>query len=257
MKTVIMFCGKKSSGKNMLTNFLHGYVLKSLDKIQDFDIIENTGQLLVSAKDEEDKVAQYALNSDSVDETYESWAFQNVWPFIKQYANAYSLKMIAHNIFNIPKENLWGDNEAKSKKIDHLLWENMPISKNEDSLELTESGPMTAREFIQYYGSEVCRSIDPDCWIRDVYNRIKSFDSSLSVVSDGRFVNEVEYLKQKSDINLVSIYLTRTQHSDGHISENSISRENCDYVIDNQNLTIANSCVEVIEVLKNRGLIEC
>ncbi len=247
-----MLCGKRSSGKNMLTNFLHGYVLKSLGKIKDFDIVVDSGHLLVTQEDD----SQVIVDVASLDQDFELWAMQNMWPFVKQYAHAYSLKLICNKLFKIPMENLYGSDQDRKKKIDHLLWENMPISQSEDSLELSNSGPMQAREFMQYFGSEIMREIYPDVWVDDTINRIKSYGSALSIVSDARFSNEVNKLKSDKDLNVISIYLTRSPHKDSHISENGINAKECDAVLDNKNMSVTESCVGIIEILKEKGLIE-
>lgn len=247
-----MLCGKRSSGKNMLTNFLHGYVLKALGKVKDIDVVVDTGNLLVTQEDN----SQVLVDVASLDQEFELWAMQNMWPFVKQYANAYSLKLICNNLFKIPMDSLYGSDEARKSKMDHILWENMPISQSEDTLELDKSGPMQAREFMQYFGSEVMRGIYPDVWVDDTINRIKSYGSALSIISDARFVNEVDKVKNDKDLNAISIYLTRGPHKDSHVSENSISAKDCDAVLDNANMDVTQSCIGIIDILREKGLVE-
>ena len=51
---------------------------------------------------------------------------------------------------------------------------------------------MTAREFLQTFGTEVCRKIYNDCWVDSCFRRIISEQPGIAVITDARFPNEIE-----------------------------------------------------------------
>lgn len=270
MTKILCFVGKKSSGKNTLCNFLHGYQLKALNKIDDFNIGED-GKLSVFATNDDDKKVQAYIDPSDASLEYAEWASYNVWPFIKSYSFAEPLKRICIDLFNIPEECLYGTDEQKNTIIDHLLWENMPgvitTEKPQTTKKVTGKlgeyyeatlnglvyhapGPMTAREFMQFFGTEIMRKIWGPVWSKRCIENIEYDSSSLAIITDGRFSNELEAVHNAGG---KTIYLTRSPYKDGHASENGCSPEECSAIIDNANLTPIETFKEVIKLLNDWG----
>ena len=128
MTNIIALCGKKGSGKNTLCNFLHGYQLKSLNMINEFYLEGNNLIVNMTVQDQngEESKEDVLLDITRTDLNFGEWAAYNMWPFIKHYAFASSLKEIAEKMFNIPRECLYGTDDQKNRVMPHLLWENMP-----------------------------------------------------------------------------------------------------------------------------------
>jgi hypothetical protein len=112
-------------------------------------------------------------------------------------------------------------------------------------------GPMTAREFMQFFGTEIMRKIYSPVWTERTIKNIKTENPQIAIVSDCRFKNEAEALKKEK---AKLIYLTRSTSSDKHTSENGFEDfNNFDAVIDNQNMTIEESQQELMRIIDSWG----
>lgn len=273
MQNIIALCGKKGSGKNTLCNFLHGYQLKSIGIINDFSLTEK-GDLVINAKTLDENMQE--INADMLidvtrtDLEFAEWAAFNVWPFIKHYAFASSLKEIAEKLFDIPRECLHGTDKQKNQIIPHLFWENMPgvvtseIVKLGGLLEqytdiglvvIDRYGPMTAREFMQFFGTEIMRKMYDNIWINRTIKDIETEGPQIAVISDCRFKNEAVALKQ---IGAKLVYLDRSiSNSDAHASENGFGDfDDFDLKIENSKLSVLDTCKALLAGIESWGWIE-
>lgn len=277
MSNIIAFCGKRGSGKNTCSNFLHGYQMKCYGIVEDFGILNDTGALVVTTKTL-DENGNEGTTTGEIDVTrddmeFADWAVYNMWPFIKNYSFAKELKDICAGLFNIPRECLYGTDEQKNQIQEHLLWENMPgvmtpemsvygqdyAGKHSDAgfeeacywMYKHKSGPMTVREFMQFFGTDIMRKIYGPIWTNRTIKNIKTENPQLAIISDCRFKNEAQALKQEK---AKLIRLTRSTASDKHSSENAFENfDNFDAVIDNQNMTIEETQRELIKVIDSWG----
>lgn len=275
MQNIIALCGKKGSGKNTLCNFLHGYQLKSLGIINNFSLTEK-GDLIINTKTLDENMqevdADILIDITRTDLEFGEWAAFNVWPFIKHYAFASSLKEIAEKLFDIPRECLHGTDEQKNQIQQHLLWENMPgvitdkkffyflteqhkISLESKGLIYHEPGPMTAREFMQFLGTEVMRKMYDNIWINRTIKDIETEGPQIAVISDCRFKNEAVALKQ---IGAKLVYLDRSiSKSDNHSSENGFDDfTDFDLKIENSKLSVLDTCKALLAGIESWGWIE-
>ncbi|MAR66621.1 MAG: hypothetical protein CL833_05145, partial [Crocinitomicaceae bacterium] len=160
---IIALCGKKQSGKDTLSNFLHGHEMKRHDVVKDFSINE-FGNLVINYVEfdeqgkEKEGVAVFDLNQQTED--FANYANRFIWPLIKGYNFADALKEICMNLFGLSYEQCYGPDSWKNSPTKHR-WENMPgvITCSEvwgslcpdgepDGLMYHAAGPMTAREFM-------------------------------------------------------------------------------------------------------------
>lgn len=224
---LIGIAGKKQSGKNTVANILHGIILKEQGMISEYTISPD-GQLLIKT----DEISEWAeFDITRKDNEFVSYAERAMYPYVKLYSFADSLKTICIDLFNIPFENVYGTNEQKNEKIDHLKWCNMPTWR---SSKLVDS--MTAREFMQYFGTDIMRKMWEPVWCQNTVNRITEEQSELAIVADVRFPNEVDVIK---DAGGIVIKLNRNLFKDEHSSETQLDKKNYkqknfDYVIENQ-----------------------
>lgn len=248
MTQILAFSGKKQSGKNTLCNFIHGYQLKSYNLIDGFEIAD-TGQLIIetSLREETGKISKTkgSIDVTRIDIEFAVWAMDNIWPFVKHYAFATALKEMSIGLFNLPKECIYGTDEQKNQPIAHK-WEDMPTKVK------GKSGEMTGREFMQYFGTEICRKIYPDIWTDRLIKDIDAEDPNLAVISDARFENEILAV-QKAGGKVIR--LTRSvAGEDSHSSELALDNYGgFDAVLDNQNLSIEESCHKLLEILDGWG----
>jgi hypothetical protein len=98
--------------------------------------------------------------------------------------------------------------------------------------------PDRTREILQKLGTEVCRHIDPDVWVKYLVKKIKALPAcSRIVVSDCRYINELNGIQELGGICWRT---KRNVATDGHISENAlddIPDTYFDTVIDNREWT--------------------
>jgi len=249
MAKILAFSGKKQAGKNTLCNFLHGYYLKSFGIINGFEITEE-GELVVDTvvrnENGEEKPGKGIIDVTRIDIDFAMWAMDNVWPFVKHYAFAAYLKEILVGLFNVPKEIVYGTDEQKNTPTQYK-WEDMPTKVK------GKSGFMTGRELMQYFGTEICRKIYPNIWTDKAIKDIVNEESFLAIISDARFENEIKAVQGAGG---KVIRLTRGVDGDSHASETELNEFNeYDAVIDNQNMTIEESCVKLLEILDGWGWI--
>ena len=244
---IVGIAGKKQSGKNTVANILNGIVLKKHEMVNDYKISED-GRLLVTT-DEFDDLREFDITRK--DFQFVEYAERSLYPYVKLYSFADALKAICIDLFNIPFENVYGTNEQKNKKISHLRWKNMPgvhpyitgesLVANGVEYPVHNRGSdsqwcMTAREFMQYFGTDVMRKIWEPIWCQNTVNRIVTEQSQLAIIADVRFPNEVDIIK---DAGGIVIKLNRDLFKDEHASETQLDaenydQENFDYVIENQ-----------------------
>lgn len=232
MTKILGIAGKKSAGKNTMANIVHGIVLKENKMIKDYNIDEG-GKLFVLTSNSDGEEGWGEFDITRKDTEFASWAEWNMWPEVKIYSFADSLKSICIRLFNIPPECVYGTDEQKNQIQEHLLWENMPgilpfkmnIGNDLSCLypKYHEAGPMTAREFMQFFGTEIMRKMYSNIWINDTINRIKSESSKLAIIADVRFPNEIDAILNNGG---KVVKLNRSIHKDGHSSE--ISLDNLD-----------------------------
>jgi hypothetical protein len=277
MIQIIAFSGKKQSGKSTIVNFLHGYEMKRHGFIKDFKI-SSDGQLIVNAlyKNENDQEFEslgiFDLNQDTP--SFVNYATSTFWPFIKGYNFADPLKRFCMAFFGLTKEQCYGTEKQKNS-LTPYLWENMPgvitnpiklssqggrssIGRKYEelvkSLTCHAAGPMTAREFMQFVGTDMCRKIKDTIWVDLCINQIKKESPEVALIGDCRFENEIDVVH---DNDGKVIYLTRNFESgDSHLSENADRFiDKYDLVLDNSKLNIDEQCQAVLEQLYSWGIL--
>jgi hypothetical protein len=175
---------------------------------------------------------------------FAGWAAYNMWPFIKHYAFASTLKELAIGLFGLTKEQCYGT-DAQKNTLTWMRWENMPGYDGE------KEGRMSSREFLQYFGTDVCRSIYSEIWTDRTISDISREEPLIAVISDCRFPNEVKAVKQAGG---KIIHLTRNPYKDTHTSETALKDfDDYDAVIDTENLSIHEACKELMNILEEWG----
>tara|TARA_R110002167_G_scaffold70964_1_gene200411 strand:- start:11223 stop:12131 length:909 start_codon:yes stop_codon:yes gene_type:complete len=240
---IIGFAGAKQAGKTTCANFLHGCQLKSHGIVKDFSVLED-GNLVVETEVVDpqgvETFGSSVLDVSRNDLEFTEWALFSMWPFVKKYSFADTLKQIATELFKIPRECVYGTNEQKNQLQEHLLWENMPGVVTDDNADIFSDvaeasllpdeypsdysklthhkpGPMTAREFLQFLGTDIMRKMYEPIWVERVIADIQSEKPLLAVVDDVRFLNEIEAIQ---NVGGKVIGLGRQPFESSHSSEN-------------------------------------
>ena len=269
MTRILAFAGTKQAGKTTAANFIHGYQLRANNIVKNFSILEN-GKLTVATvvKDQHGNESDsdgVILDIHRNDAEFAEWASYNMWPYVKIYSFASTLKEMSIALFDLKREGVFGNNTQKNSTTNYR-WEDMPgVVTDENALKSTviqrllksgnlvyhEPGKITHREFLQWFGTKICRKIHDDIWLDNALQHIASEEPLIAVIDDCRFCNEA---KAVQTVGGKVIYLTRNPFEDNDISENEIKEyKNFDYVIDNSNMTIHEQNMEIMKALESWG----
>ena len=244
---ILGISGRKQSGKNTTANILHGIILKELENVEDWTLGDN-GQLMINT---DGGWGEFDITRR--DSSFTEYSEHNMWPYVKLYSFADELKRICVDLFNIPSECVWGTDEQKNQLQDHLLWENMPKAINSSLMKKMmpidskkswnwKEGPMTAREFMQFFGTDVMRKMYEPVWVRSCLEKIQKEQSELAIIADVRFPDEAKAIEEAGG-NLVR--LARQVTEDNHSSEIALDDYPFTYHIDNKDNSIDSLLVKV------------
>ena len=232
---IIGISGKKQAGKNTAANYFHGLVLRNRGMVEDFNI-DSTGGLVI--KTDVDGDEEYgSLDVTRKDSSFVEYAHHNMWPYIKLYSFADGLKLLCMEFFGLTHEQVYGTDDQKNTET-KIEWANTPTWKN-GGLLFAPRDNMTARELLQYFGTDIMRRMYNNVWVDYAIKNILREKSNISVIADVRFPNEVEAIKSAGG---KVIRLTREFAQDSHSSENALDKENYDwsnfdYVVNNTDMT--------------------
>jgi hypothetical protein len=238
---IIGISGRKQSGKNTCANYITGHILQAKDMVQEFNI-NSEGKLEIKTNDSNGNVGWGIFDILRKDDIFVNYAERELWPFVKVYHFADSLKNICHSLFGLTLDQVNGSDEHKNQ-LTNLLWDDMPENHS------NQTGPMTAREFMQHFGTNVIRKIKDNAWVDCTMSSILSEGSEVSIIPDVRFPNEVEAI-QKNGGRVIR--LTRDIHNSDHKCETALDKDKFDWrkfdvVVDNQDQSIE----QLINMLSN------
>ena len=253
MSNIVAFAGAKQSGKTTSVNFLHGHEMKSHGFIKKF-FVDEGGRLVVNAKylDDNDKefesMGVFDVFQDS--QSFVDYASSTFWPFVRAYNFADPLKRMCMGLFGLTREQCYGTDEEKNS-LTEILWDDVSHDGQRGS---DRDGYMTAREFMQFFGTNICRKIKNDIWVSLCINQIKEENPNLALIGDCRFKNEIDIVHEAGG---KVIYFTRnSESSDGHDSEKASEyKEHYDCIIDNTNIGVEEQNKLVLEQIQAWGIL--
>ena len=139
----------------------------------------------------------------------------------KIYNFADPLKQLCIDIFGLTYNQCYGTDENKNEIVD-CCWSG------------TDS-KMTAREVLQYVGTDVFRAMQHNVWSSATIRLIQKEQPDIALIADCRFPNEVEAVKNAGGL---VVKLNRNLYESTHASETALDATNYDQ--SNFDLTIAN-----------------
>ena len=252
MTQIVGFAGKKQSGKNTACNFVVAIKLAELaicraSRMTDDGFIEVSDIFGENPSGKE----FFAFDEPYVD--VQALFDNELGDFVKVYALADTLKEMSISILGLKEEQVFGSDKDKNSKT-NLRWEDMPgvispgdlrkkgFTKEQASvlgLMVHAKGKMTAREVLQYVGTDIFRKMNHNVWLDSFVAKVESDGSELALVSDVRFENEVEGIQKRGGF---VVGLTRDIYNgkDNHSSESELNTalDNCDALINNSDITI-------------------
>jgi hypothetical protein len=134
---------------------------------------------------------------------------------------------ICMNILGLTYDQCYGSDEDKNSLTD-IRWENLPgfnieVDKPTD---YDSSGQMTARQILQFVGTDIFRKMKHNIWADATIAKIKKESPSLALIADCRFPNEVKAVK---DTGGIVIKLTRNPFNSNHSSETALDIDRYDH----------------------------
>lgn len=268
MTQIVALAGSKESGKTTAANFLHGHLLKLNEVIREYEITK-AGELKVNThymKDGEVKEDMGVLDLSRKDDLYVQYADQKIWPYVKMYNFADALKELCITMFDISHEQAYG---TYKNSLTKLKWENMPgvasstqiegLSLSTEDLEKLglqshKPGFMTAREVLQFVGTDIFRRMYEPVWVKLLINKIKEDSPLVAVIADCRFDNEAKAVKDEGG---TIVRLTRRPTRDNHASEDGFKDfTDFDLILDNEKLDIRSANQQLLDFLVQKGISE-
>ena len=239
---IIGLSGRKQSGKSTAGNLIYSLYMAQTN-IAEKVLLSNDGEIIVSDlfgnKSYAGTFLPYRYAHESEDVVINK-VFDTLDPLVKIYNFADILKGLCMDIFDFSYSQCYGTDDNKNELVECFL----------------DNKQMTARQVMQYVGTDIFRNIKKDVWVKSTINKIRKDGANLAIITDCRFPNEVDIIKQNKG---KVIRLTRSPFNSEHISETVLDKDNYDwnnfdYVLDNTNLALYEQCDRVkqitLEILK-------
>ena len=264
MTQIIAIAGEKQSGKNTTCNFI------TMMKLAEYGIskktrLTDTGEIEVTDIFGE-KIAGmdwFPLNHPMVNV---DGLFNENAHICKIYAFADKLKRFLVEVLGLPFSSIYGTDDEKNAKTTYR-WQDMPgVIGSRDTYKkaaaeikrntvFRRDGFMSGRDFMQWFGTDVCRLIKDDIWLSATLSQIKEEKPEIALISDCRFDNEIQAVK---DIGGFVLGLTRkidtTEDQKKHRSE-KIDLSLCSVVVDNADKTISEANEMIYNEIKHLAYI--
>lgn len=233
---IIGLSGRKQSGKSTASNLIYSIFMANMG-ISEKIFINTDGKISISDLFEDIAYeGVFDTQSHNILDVNIKKAMDMLNPVIKIYNFADILKRnICMNILNLSYDQCYGSDEEKNSLT------NLVISNKF----------ATAREIMQYIGTDIFRNMKDDIWVQATLNQIVKDDPQIAIIADCRFPNEIEAIKSH---NGIVIRLTRNPFESDHISESILDQDkydwsNFNYVIDNKNYSLYEQSVEIKNIL--------
>lgn len=151
-------------------------------------------------------------------------------------------KDICINILGLTYDQCYGSDEKKNELV-NCYWDGKQL---------------TAREVMQFVGTDVFRKMQNNVWADATINKIISENYNLAIIADCRFPNEVDAVKKAGGF---VIKLNRNPFNSDHSSETALDSCNYDYsnfdlVLSNEHMTISEQNKIVYNFLINKGILQ-
>ena len=235
---ILGISGRKQSGKSTTGNFIVSSKLAELGISHKIDI-DAEGRIVVSDLFGDSNYAG-VLDVFVKSNDYMIQKLHEVLdPYVKIYSFADPLKQdICMNILGLNYEQCYGSDDEKNALTD-LTW---PDSTNR----------MSARDIMQYVGTDIFRKMKSDVWVSATINRIQKEKPQIALITDCRFPNEVSSIK---DAGGLVMRLTRNPFRSDHLSETILDESNYDwsnfdYVCNNDEMSIYDQCTDIQKFLQ-------
>ena len=246
MTQIIGFAGKKQSGKNTACNFILAIKIAELgisksSRLNEQGVIEVTDIFNESVNGKE----WFPFKPPHVDTQN---LFDNeLGKYIRLYSFAEKLKRMCIDLLGLKEEWVFGTDEQKNTPT-HINWKDVWFVEDAKTMPPI---PMTAREVLQFVGTNIFRSMYKNVWIDACLRQIENDAPEIALISDVRFENEVTTIQNKGGL-VIGLKRSPYKKSDKHASETQVEKcfDLCDTVIDNSNLSIPQQNEQIYLAIK-------
>ncbi len=245
--------GTKQSGKTTCMNYLYGVFMQknnviSADEEHNRFAISTDGKLLIPTPYTDaagvNQIGMGEINWEDDSYEFSQYCDDRIFPHIKEISFAVPLKELCINLLGLTREQCYGTDEQKNS-LTTLRWEDMPgnvtIGEDDEGFAVIvpdKTGFMTAREVLQYVGTNIFRKMYSEVWTRAGIKQFIECGSDMGVFTDIRFPNELDAVYEAGG---KIIRLLRRPHIDLHKSETALDdtpHDRFSAVIDNRNMSI-------------------
>jgi len=234
---IICLSGKKQSGKNTAANYIAGTYLMSIRQIKEFRL-DDKGVLHCRANGHEFAVKEGEFNK----------TFKDIKA--KMYSFADYLKEFCMDVYGLTYEQCYGTDEQKNS-LTTIKWRDMPTYDEKQDTKFREymnMDPlpefMTARQVLQYFGTDIVRKMFSDAWVKATINKINKEKPKLAIITDGRFPNEIMGVNNSGGKTL-RLSRNVNKDNDQHKSETALDdfpASKYTLLVDNQEMSIGQQC---------------
>lgn len=246
MTQILGFAGKKQSGKNTACNYIIALKLAELGISQNTRLSER-GEVEVTDIFGETKPDQewFSFSQENLNVT--KLFDEALGKYVRIYGIADTLKDLCIDVLGLSYEQAYGTDEDKNS-LTELSWLNTPWENDTKK----PTGVMTAREVLQYVGTDIFRRLDPDVWIKSLLRKIRRDKPEVALICDVRFKNEVLVLQQSGGF-IAGLTRDKYNGKDIHSSEKEVEEVLglCDAVIDNKKINIKEQLHLIHEAVKD------
>lgn len=262
-QTIIALSGKKGSGKNTLADFISKWFLEQndhllLDQVRIYSFADTLKDFCIETLGltreqcygtDEQKNSPTSYLWENVQDIYLRWKFSE-----RDFVGDGRTTIISSSI--------------EDKQSREYFWE--CVSRG--YVPSLRSGPMTGRECMQVFGTELIRATFGNVWAQSTKRKIKKEGNPLALISDLRFQSEIptviwngDYafplIRFKTEVPIFTesggyvIRLTRAPFpDDNHPSEIDLdgydwNKPNC-FLLDNAKMSIEEQNEAVLPILK-------
>lgn len=171
---------------------------------------------------------------------------QSNFDSVQIFSFATALKEIAIDLFDLDRNKVYGDNNAKNEST-HLCWEHMPGvitseyvwnrmpkgAKVKSYFHLP--GQLSHRDVLEFFGTFIVRKIYEDAWVNKTLSDIIKSKSSIAIIDDVRSVNEICKIKEMGGkvIRLTRNPLDRNTSIERALDQANFAWDNFDHIINN------------------------
>jgi hypothetical protein len=237
MKTIILLCGGKCSGKTTGATAIYAFQMVAKGCIPNANLSE-TGQLSIVYDKEKNEGIIFDI--DSNDPEFLDFKNRQTSRFINHVGFADELKRTASQLFGLDYSKLTGSNDQKNEFC-HIKWVDMNKLLPNNKKKKNAPEFMTNRQFLEVLGTDICRVIYGDCHIQSAYKKLMALAPEIGIVPDCRFTNEFEFFEKLTDVEVIKIKFARNVHASEAESENGlvgVDDSRYDLVIHNEELSV-------------------